>query len=964
MDVLVNGPFTQLLADAEAGHIAYGHFALPCSPDTCIRNIVEQTGEGRARRTRTEPDGRSGLSAHEAYLVRCESNLTLRCCAVASAIVRNGGEVSLEAPALRSDTARPDVCDTRAAEHSGTFQRAAIAELREAVGLQLVTTEMCAWAGEGEPVGSQKSLDWLLSQGLMPGLGKQLREQRCTHAHGEHAAAFGRGGGGAWRSAQSAAYRPNLIRAVATAVVALLPGFAAKAQAPTAPGVYVPAGPLQGELSSARPGMAGGSAVRGAEAWLPLRGALTGEWTTGLTRQHEAAHAGRERVRWQLGTGQLPAGLDEATAASMANLPLFARCEGSDLHWDRDDGEACQCSECVSGAALRLDDTLASCEAMAANDARQWACERARCDEAVALHGAELCAGHGTQEAASAITRGGQQMRLHEAKKHEMWPDFERAIETELDTVITEFQCLEPMLITDVPEGFKLFPSDIKCEVREADSVKPRRCKARLCFGGHREEHGVDYFNTHDPTPRICCPRLLFCVACSKGWALRHSDQRGAYMNAPVRPGPTIHVRLQPGLRRYEWVNGEKVEVVYRMRKAMYGQHESARQFGLHHRKWFVEQGFKASHLEPCLYYRSDERGTCMVTAYIDDGCWLFSSDKLRDEVEAEYKRAFKADFADLSRYLNVEVQYDRARGTLSTHQSGYIAAVAEQLLSKEELAAAPSRPAPEELERLCSKEAIDAQPVASPELIASYLQIVGVLMYLTNTTRVESANAVNKLSRACAKPSLEQLAMARGVLSFMYATKDRKATYDGKGEWKADAFSDSDWATTASTTGFVVMMCGAAVLYGSRRQKCTALSSAQAELVAASHTACEVVYWRELCRFLGVALEAPTPLHVDNSAAVAIATNPLTTSALKHVARRHFFVREMQEEGEVAVVHVGTARNLADICTKVLSPARFRELWGGISSGFGRVSTWLLESVAKLAEALSAFTGAAQGGT
>ena len=92
---------------------------------------------------------------------------------------------------------------------------------------------------------------------------------------------------------------------------------------------------------------------------------------------------------------------------------------------------------------------------------------------------------------------------------------------------------------------------------------------------------------------------------------------------------------------------------------------------------------------------------------------------------------------------------------------------------------------------------------------------------------------------------------------------------------------------------------------------------------------------------------------YVDNSAAVAIATNPLTTSALKHVARRHFFVREVQEEGEIAVMHVATSRNLADICTKVLAVPRFRELWAGISSGFGRVKTWVLESVARGAEAL-----------
>ena len=51
--------------------------------------------------------------------------------------------------------------------------------------------------------------------------------------------------------------------------------------------------------------------------------------------------------------------------------------------------------------------------------------------------------------------------------------------------------------------------------------------------------------------------------------------------------------------------------------------------------------------------------------------------------------------------------------------------------------------------------------------------------------------------------------------------------------------------------------------------------------------------------------------------------------------------------------MHVSTSRNLADICTKVLAAPRFRELWAGISSGFGRVKTWVLESVARGAEAL-----------
>ena len=39
---------------------------------------------------------------------------------------------------------------------------------------------------------------------------------------------------------------------------------------------------------------------------------------------------------------------------------------------------------------------------------------------------------------------------------------------------------------------------------------------------------------------------------------------------------------------------------------------------------------------------------------------------------------------------------------------------------------------------------------------------------------------------------------------------------------------------------------------------------------------------------------------------------------------RRHFFVREMVERGQLRVPFVGTADNLADFFTKPLKPARF----------------------------------------
>ena len=70
-----------------------------------------------------------------------------------------------------------------------------------------------------------------------------------------------------------------------------------------------------------------------------------------------------------------------------------------------------------------------------------------------------------------------------------------------------------------------------------------------------------------------------------------------------------------------------------------------------------------------------------------------------------------------------------------------------------------------------------------------------------------------------------------------------------------------------------------------------------------------------------------PTQLFVDNEAAKQVARDPVLNSQMKHVARRHFYAREMETAGEVRVERVHTNYNLADALTKGLARERFRAL-------------------------------------
>ena len=102
-------------------------------------------------------------------------------------------------------------------------------------------------------------------------------------------------------------------------------------------------------------------------------------------------------------------------------------------------------------------------------------------------------------------------------------------------------------------------------------------------------------------------------------------------------------------------------------------------------------------------------------------------------------------------------------------------------------------------------------------------------------------------------------------------------------------------------------------------------LCTASAELVAASVCATHIVWARDLAEFMGFPQTGPTTLYIDNRATVALAHNPMSFSKVKHVARRHHYVRECVEDGTIAAKSISTEHNVSDIFTKALEPKKFK---------------------------------------
>jgi hypothetical protein len=105
------------------------------------------------------------------------------------------------------------------------------------------------------------------------------------------------------------------------------------------------------------------------------------------------------------------------------------------------------------------------------------------------------------------------------------------------------------------------------------------------------------------------------------------------------------------------------------------------------------------------------------------------------------------------------------------------------------------------------------------------------------------------------------------------------------------------------------------------------ALSSCEAEFIAASSAACQGIWLARLLGDLRCTPPEAVDLKVDNKSALALIRNPVFHDRSKHIQTRFHFIRESAENGDIRPDYIGTGGQLADILTKALPRARFQEL-------------------------------------
>ncbi|CAB1110909.1 unnamed protein product [Ectocarpus sp. CCAP 1310/34] len=145
----------------------------------------------------------------------------------------------------------------------------------------------------------------------------------------------------------------------------------------------------------------------------------------------------------------------------------------------------------------------------------------------------------------------------------------------------------------------------------------------------------------------------------------------------------------------------------------------------------------------------------------------------------------------------------------------------------------------------------------------------------------------------------------------------------------KLAGYADADFASKAanrrSVSGGIVTCGGGSVSWFSRTQKCVTLSTTEAEYVALGDVVKEIIFLRQIWRFMLPQVGMPCiPIFEDNQGAIQLAQNPISNSNSKHIDVRHHFLRELVERKEISVIHVPSPYQRADFLTKSLSKDSF----------------------------------------
>lgn len=400
--------------------------------------------------------------------------------------------------------------------------------------------------------------------------------------------------------------------------------------------------------------------------------------------------------------------------------------------------------------------------------------------------------------------------------------------------------------------------------------------------------------------------RMFLQRAACKNYVIVQGDAVSAYLNALMRK--QLYMMQPTGFSAGKGL-------VCKILKAMYGLRTAPREWQECLEKALTALGFKPLVHDPCVF----ARGELQVSVWVDDfkfsGPTLEEIKNLLNELNEKYFRV--KDLGPCDKYLGMEVSRDKD-GTV------YLSQVDKILAAAEPYGLTECRPAyiPIADDSLLAEETRHHGTLLDDIKRSKFRSTVGLLIHIMSFTRPDIAYAVGRLCRFMELPTDRHYSAMMHLLRYLVTTKDKRLTFR-PGGFELRAASDASWAKSDdahSVSGNVFLVNGTPVAWLSKKQLMIALSTCEAEYIAATLAARDVEWISGLHAEIFGIERACVTLEVDNKSAITTAENRGFNPRNRHYLIRDAFLRQMVSGGKLKLQYTPTSEMPADGLTKALA--------------------------------------------
>ena len=484
------------------------------------------------------------------------------------------------------------------------------------------------------------------------------------------------------------------------------------------------------------------------------------------------------------------------------------------------------------------------------------------------------------------------------------------------EAILNEFEKMEKCKVwrkfkrSDIPPGRRCVKHKWVLEIK-----RDGRFRARLVACGYSQVGGEDFTEVYSPVANDVTFRIV--VMCIVMWKLESLvfDIETAFLHGDLEE--MIFMDCPDGMEHED-------DECLLLEKTIYGLVQSARRFFAKLREVLVDKmGFQQCRSDPCLFIRRDEFGVCIIICHVDDCLCCGTKEAIkRAVVEIQTHGLSVTVETELKDYLSCEIKFSKDKKKAWIGQPNMIKKILKvfgeevKSLQKYRTPGTPGhglvRPKAEE----------DKIP---KEKHSRYRTGVGMLLYLIKQSRPEIGNAVRELTKcldgATEAAYKEMLRVIKHVLDTPGRGLKVEPVESKKGLWRIVLFTDADWSgdkdDRKSISGYMLFLNGVLVAFRSKSQKIVALSSAESEFYSCSEGVRQIPFVVQLCIFLGVPVELPIDVLVDNMGAMFMTQNLTSSDRTCHMDTRWHYVNDFQEDGFIRVQFVRSEDNPSDLETK-----------------------------------------------